>query len=122
LDEFSVNGDTIQTSPAQDPGLQMMQSARQDVNQYLTGDAQNDMKQIENRLGYPLDGPYRKFILQDLQKQVDPRLRHYYSELNPEIKKNPRPEVAQQMAGKVKQDIYQGMENFISKLTQGSED
>ncbi|HET7628699.1 MAG TPA: spore germination protein GerPC [Bacillales bacterium] len=119
LDDLSVNGESLETTAPRDPAMQMMQSARNDVMHYMNGRALDDMKQLEERCEYPLDEPYRKFILRDLQKQVDPRIRHYYSQIKHQLNDRNREELAKQIAEKVRNDVYRGMEQFLGQLKQG---
>jgi len=120
LDDLSIDGNPVQSSsdPAVDPGL--LQSVQNGVNQYMNNDAWNDLVQIENNQQYPLDHPYRQFIMQDIQKQIEPRIRHYFKKYSSEGK-GTDPETADHIINHVKNDVFIGMENFVSKLKQGSE-
>jgi spore germination protein PC len=121
LDEFSVNDQSVQpASSAPGPYPDMTENIRRSIGDYLTGDAWSDLKQIENDHGYPLDDPYRRFILEDIRKQVDGRIRHYLNDMGPSINEKNRDEIEKTITDKVKADIYQGMVNFIYNLKQGA--
>lgn len=120
LQDVSVDGNVVQpgTDPEADP--EMLHAIQRDVNQYMKDGAWNALVQIENQHEHPLDDPYRQFILQDIHKQIDPRIRYYYKKYCSEGKGSD-PQTPGAIVKHVKNDIYTGMEDFVKKLKQGSD-
>ncbi|MFH5185103.1 spore germination protein GerPC [Paenibacillus sp. TAB 01] len=66
---------------------------------------------MEQQYRYPLDEPYRKFIVEDVKKQIDERIRYY-------LQKHPEPmeDKERSIIEEVKQDIEKTFEAFIQNL------
>lgn len=127
MDEFSVNGQTVQPqgqaaqSPSPPPGVypDISEGVHRNLAEYLSGNAWVDLKNIEKEQQHPLDDPYRGFILEDIRKQVHPRINYYLNQKQGDITNDNHKEIADHITHQVKSDIYQGMENFIQKIKQG---
>lgn len=112
LEDFSVNGENVDPHGARPETLE---DIRRKVSEYMDGKAWDDLKQIEQQLDYPLDDPYRRFIFQDIQKQIEPRIRHYVQALS----EQQDGDIVQTVTDKVNNDIYEGVKEFIEKLKHG---
>jgi spore germination protein PC len=95
------------------------------VNNYLTNECKKTLEQLEEKYAYHLDETYRQFILQDISRQVDERIRFYLQQkMNngyiPEA--NSSEAVEKEIFEKVREDIEQSLESFIKHLPkQGGE-
>lgn len=123
IDEMSVGqsvdapAPTIGTGSADQTDPLMYRSIQEHVHDYLRSDAFQTLKSFEARYQYPLDEPYRNFIVNDVKKQIDKRIRYYLSKL----KASPSsPEQAasmqQPIIEEVKRDIEKTFEAFIKNL------
>ncbi|UQZ82159.1 putative spore germination protein GerPC [Paenibacillus konkukensis] len=111
IDEFTV-GQTLQTPDQAEPqNEQMFQDIQEQVGDYLNSDAYRVLQSIERQYRYPLDEPYRKFIVEDVRKQIDKRIRYYLSKY-PDSSEN----VQEAIIEEVKRDIEKTFEAFIQNL------
>ncbi|OXM86996.1 spore gernimation protein [Paenibacillus rigui] len=92
------------------------QGIQEQVQNYLNSDAYRTLEHIEERYRYPLDEPYRKFIVEDVKKQIDERIR-YYIQNHPETAENKE----QSIINDVKRDIEKTFEAFIKNLPRKDE-
>jgi spore germination protein PC len=87
------------------------------VNDYWDHEAYSALKKLESQYQYPLDDPYRTFIVDDVKKQIDKRISYYLNQIKSE---ELRPEEAdhyrQPVFEKVKYDIEKTFETFIRNL------
>ncbi|MBA2872050.1 spore germination protein PC [Anoxybacillus calidus] len=97
----------------------MFRNIQTKVNDYLTNECENILKSIEERYSQRLDDTYRQFILQDIGRQVDDRIRFYVQQ---KINNGQMPasgsskEIEDEISEKVKRDIEQSIELFIKHL------
>lgn len=131
-DEFSVNGQNLQSQTQSQMAAQgiappsgvypdVEETVRRNIAEYLSGHAWVDLKNIEKEQQHALDDPYRGFILEDIRKQVNPRIRHYLNQKKDGITQDNHQEISNRITQQVKSDIYEGMQNFIGKIKQGGE-
>ncbi|ULL15375.1 spore gernimation protein [Paenibacillus sp. H1-7] len=113
----SVDAPSVTTGPAEQPDPLMYNSIQEQIHDYLRGEAFHALKAFEAEYEYPLDDPYRSFIVNDVKKQIDKRIRYYMSKLKT------RPANAEQVASmqqpiieEVKRDIEKTFEAFIKNL------
>jgi spore germination protein PC len=95
--------------PQQQP--QMFQDIQDQVKGYLNSDAYRTLEAIEQQYQYPLDDPYRKFIVDDVQKQIDQRIRYYLQKQAEQPDATP-----ESIIEDVKKDIEKTFEAFIKNL------
>ncbi|MBN8207129.1 spore gernimation protein GerPC [Bacillus sp. NTK071] len=114
LEDFTVNGTNGMHPPSLAP--ETIQSIQQNVNSYMQNGALKQLGELEQKYNYPLDDPYRQFILDDIQKQLDQRINYY---LNQQTNRSPNTspqELSEEIENKLKRDIINGMEAFIKNL------
>lgn len=114
LEDFTVNGTNGMNPSSLAP--EMIQSIQQNVNSYMQNGALKQLGELEQKYNYPLDDPYRHFILNDIQKQLDQRINYY---LNQQQQRSPNAspqELSEEIEQKLKRDIVNGMEAFIKNL------
>ncbi|MDF2963717.1 MAG: spore gernimation protein [Paenibacillus sp.] len=111
IEEFAV-GQTLDTPPVpEQQNPQMFQGIQEQVHDYLSSDAYRTLEAFEHQYQYPLDDPYRKFIMEDVKKQIDQRIR-YYLQKQPESTDN----IQESIIANVKKDIEKTFEAFIRNL------
>jgi len=110
IEEFAV-GQSVSTPPGSEQYGPMFQDIQDQVQQYLSSDAYRALEKMEQQYRYPLDEPYRKFIVEDVKKQIDERIRYY-------LQKHPEPmeDKERSIIEEVKQDIEKTFEAFIQNL------
>ncbi len=114
LEDFTVNGNNGM-NPNSFPS-EGIQSIQQNVQSYMQNGALKELGELENKYHYPLDDPYRQFILSDIQKQLDQRINYY---INQQSTRSPDATVEQlieEVTTKIKRDIVNGMEAFLKNL------
>lgn len=121
IEQLAVNRDENGEWPedvySNHPGL--FERIQQQIHHYLNGDVIHDVKKIEDLYEYPLDEPYRQFIINDLRRQVDKRIATYMNQLGVDL--NPE-EKEKKVIEKVRRDIYKAIETFVKNLPkQGGE-
>lgn len=96
---------------------QLSQNIQQQIDDYLDQDAYRRLELLENKYQYQLDDPYRKFIIEDVKKQIDKRISHYLNQNPTEvIPKEDVDKLQDSVIEKVKQDIDNTFETFIRNL------
>lgn len=115
IEEFAV--DQAVDAPEMQQQPEMDQRIQQQIHQYLDHDAYQTLKHIEQENKYPLDEPYRKFIVEDVKKQIHPRIQHYMKKVSLDGSDSERMEqVEKAIVQKVKKDIDRTFEAFIKNL------
>lgn len=114
IEQFNIGQDTVQMpgkmqrSTIENPNyLEMIKT----MDDFFVKEAPAYLKSLENRANVPLDENYRIFILEDVQRQVPGRIKHYLTKYEPKDEKG-RNDIIQ----KTKEDIYRGIETFMIHL------
>ena len=93
------------------------QRIQEQVHTYLDKDAYHTLKKIEKNYSYPLDDPYRRFIVDDVKRQINQRIQHYIQKMQlGNMREDMRSESEQEIIAKVKKDIDKTFEAFIQNL------
>lgn len=114
IEQFNIGQDTVQMpgkmqrSTIENPNYGEMIKAMDD---FFVKEAPVYLQSLENKINVPLDENYRIFILEDVQRQVPGRIKHYLTKYEPKDEKG-RKDIIQ----KTKEDIYRGIETFIVHL------
>lgn len=116
IEEFAINQSMDIPTAAQQPP-RLFDRVRQEIYRYLDHDALQVLERIENECGYPLDDAYRSFIMADIKKQIDHRIRHYLNQMDTEALE-PEQIAAweQKTVQRVKRDIERTCETFVKNL------
>jgi spore germination protein PC len=116
IEDFAVSQEKIIVPH---PQPVMFQNIQTKINDYLTNECKEILKKIEERYSHRLDDTYRQFILQDIGRQVDDRIRFYIQQKmnNGQIPtSDSSKELEDEICEKVKRDIEQAIELFIKHL------
>ncbi|MBE1445462.1 spore germination protein GerPC [Paenibacillus sp. OAS669] len=109
IDEYSV-GQSVSTPSSDDtsssPDYEGVQSQ---VDDYFSSDAYRALEYYEQMYQNPLDEPYRKFIIEDVKKQIDKRIQYYMAKMGSDRNHNA-------IFEEVKRDIERTFEAFIKNL------
>ncbi|GGB68212.1 spore germination protein GerPC [Fictibacillus barbaricus] len=114
IEQFNIGQNTVQMpgkmqrSTIENPNYGEMIKAMDD---FFVKEAPVYLQSLENKINVPLDENYRIFILEDVQRQVPGRIKHYLTKYEPKDEKG-RKDIIQ----KTKEDIYRGIETFIVHL------
>ncbi|WEG12332.1 spore germination protein GerPC [Pullulanibacillus sp. KACC 23026] len=135
LDDIMVGDSPItMTNPDRSSGLPknpsnqspLIQAVHDRIEAYLQHEAMNHLIRIEKEQGFPLNDPYRLFILEDIRKQIPQRL----TQLEQGLQADPStreliyqdPDKAESLLyEEMKKEIENGTEQFILKLKSGSD-
>ncbi len=116
IGDFSINQSMDVPDPTQ-TGAPLFDRVQNEIYQYLEGDAYLVLEKIETECNYPLDQNYRAFILDDIKKQIDQRIKHYLNELPAdELEPEQLDIFVQTIVQKVKRDIDKTCETFVKNL------
>ena len=122
IGEFAVDQAMQVPQAAQTQGQEQGQmdyyrNIQSQIHTYLDKDAYHTLRKIEQKYSYPLDDPYRRFIVDDVKKQINQRIQHYIQKMGIEnIREDQRNESEQDIVAKVKKDIDKTFEAFIGNL------
>jgi len=116
IEEFAVD-QSMNVPPVQKQNPTLFQKVQQQIHQFLKRDAYDVLCSIEDKYAYPLDEPYRKFILNDIKKQIDQRIHYYVNQLDLEKMSPDQVQIMEQkIIEKVRKDIEKSCEAFIKNL------
>ncbi len=114
IEQFNIGHNTVQMpgrmkrSTIENPNYREMIQVMDD---FFAKEAPAYLKSLENKINVPLDETYRIFILEDVQRQVPGRIKHYLTKYEPKDERGRR-----DIIQKTKEDIYRGIETFIVHL------
>ncbi|GAA4846481.1 spore germination protein GerPC [Paenibacillus vulneris] len=109
IDEYSV-GQSVSTPSSDDTGSSPdYEGVQSQVDDYFSSDAYRALEYYEQMYQNPLDEPYRKFIIEDVKKQIDKRIQYYMAKMGPDRNHNA-------IFEEVKRDIERTFEAFIKNL------
>ncbi|GEB33040.1 MULTISPECIES: spore germination protein GerPC [Brevibacillus] len=116
IGELSIN-QTMNVPSGEQKNSPLFDRVQKEIYRYLESDAYHVLERIEEECGYPLNDDYRAFILDDIKKQIDQRIRYYVNQLpaddlEPEQIDALVPKIVQ----KVKRDIEKTCESFVKNL------
>ena len=100
------------------PAAQLVQAIQGYIDSYFQEQALSDLRNIENKYQYPLDGPYRQFILNDIKRQLPSRIEYYLKLLYREIPDET--ELFNQITNRLHADIVKAFDLFIHHLPKGN--
>ena len=120
IEQFNIGQNTVQMpgkmerSVIENPNYREMIKA---MDEFFIKEAPVYLQSLENKINVPLDEAYRVFILEDVQRQVPGRIKHYLTKYEPKDERG-RKDILQ----KTKEDIYRGIETFIVHLKDSKND
>jgi spore germination protein PC len=120
IEQFNIGQNTVQMpgqmkrSVIENPNYREMIKA---MDEFFIKEAPVYLQSLETKINVPLDESYRVFILEDVQRQVPGRIKHYLTKYEPKDDRG-RKEILQ----KTKEDIYRGIETFIVHLKDSKSD
>ncbi|WP_226537134.1 spore germination protein GerPC [Fictibacillus halophilus] len=120
IEQFNIGQNTVQMpgkmerSVIENPNYREMIKA---MDEFFIKEAPVYLQSLENKINVPLDEAYRVFILEDVQRQVPGRIKHYLTKYEPKDERG-RKDILE----KTKEDIYRGIETFIVHLKDSKND
>jgi spore germination protein PC len=120
IEQFNIGQNTVQMpgdmkrSVIENPNYREMIKA---MDEFFVKEAPVYLQSLETKINVPLDESYRVFILEDVQRQVPGRIKHYLAKYDPKDERG-RKDILQ----KTKEDIYRGIETFIVHLKDSQSD
>jgi spore germination protein PC len=122
IEDFAVQQKNA-VVPKPEPVL--FRNIQEKVHAYLEKEAKETLKRFEEQYSHRLDDTYRHFILQDIARQVDERIRFYLHQKmnNGYVPTSDNDEtVVNEISQKIKMDIEQSLDLFLKHLPkQGGE-
>lgn len=124
IEEFAV-GQSMDVRSVEKEYPELYESIQQQITEYLSHDAYRTLQVYENKYHYPLDDPYRNFIIEDVKKQIDGRIRYYINQIRPkpmepeqltQMEPEQLTQMEQQVVEWLKRDIERTFETFIKNL------
>lgn len=121
VDELSVNGKEItgglsEGTPEHPPKTEPLHPLMSRIEKYLAEGFYDDIARIAERYQVPIDPEFYPMIMEDIQKQIEPRIRHYLKQQNTLLSNESRSESEERIYAQTKQDIRVAIENFIRGL------
>lgn len=133
LDDIMVGDTPIMTGPPQNRNATnnneqspLVRDAYDRVEAFLHNEALDYLIQLEKKQAFPLNEPYRLFILDDVKKQIPDRLQALEKQLKSDPQKRgliqADPDQAETLLYEaMKKEIEMGIEQFLGKLKSGSD-
>ncbi|MCL6606344.1 MAG: spore germination protein GerPC [Paenibacillus sp.] len=117
IEEFAVEQSLDVPSLVERQHPHLYTNIRQQVEDYFSNGAYDSLKYLENKYNHPLSDQYCRFIVEDVKKQIDPRIREYLKRIHPE---DASPEqlttIQQSVFENVKRDIEKTFETFMENV------
>lgn len=120
IDEFEVNqnGSVISNHHQPNPGI--FEMLHTNIHHYLTEDCPSIIQSLEQKRSIRLDPSFRKFMIEDVRRQIDERIHHYVNQMNlEEFSPEQLDEKTKEIAEKVKEDINRAFDSFLNQMPEG---
>ncbi|MFA8438180.1 spore germination protein GerPC [Pueribacillus sp. YX66] len=112
IEQYVVGGN--EDKDVNEVNQELFSRVQQQIFAYLQDDVFENVKEVEEKYNYRLDDPYRRFIIEDIKRQIDKRITMYINNLE---RKDPKhPEKEKVVIEKVRNDIHKAIEEFIKHL------
>jgi len=116
IGDFAINQSMDVPSPPK-ASSDSFDRVQKEIHRYLDNDAYRVLERIEEECGYSLDDSYRGFIMDDIRKQIDHRIRHYLNQFDTTQWEPEQIDAWEQKTiQKVKRDIERTCETFVQNL------
>jgi spore germination protein PC len=105
IEDLSLNGQTLdqRSNEINQDGIYFTR-IQKNINHYLDTEIPLELQRLSKQYNLILDYEKHLFIIEDLRKQIDERIRYYNSE--------------EAITEKVKKDISGGLDQYLSKLSE----
>ncbi|WP_134699276.1 spore germination protein GerPC [Ammoniphilus sp. YIM 78166] len=118
LGDLSIN-QSISSPKSGTPHSELFGRICTNINNYLDTDAYETMKSLEAQYQRPLEDAYRKFIIQDVKRQIDQRIMYYLHQLEENgLDENQQSDMEHMIYEKVQQDISKTFQLYLQNLPQ----
>lgn len=117
IDEFAVDNNEMNVPTVQQEFSGLTNSIRSQINNYLKNECHETFNQLEARYNCQLNNQYREFITNDIQRQIDERIKFHINQ-NASNLQDPRKigNTEQDILRKIKKEIVSSIESFIQNL------
>lgn len=120
FENFSVNQNLTSNMPILQQHPDLHPKLKQDIQQFLTTDCHQYIDECAAKYNMNLGGPYRSFIIQDIERQLDARLQHYLNQAaQNHLRDSSMEEIIQFISSSVKKDIINAIDAFVKHLPMG---
>lgn len=117
IEDFSINQHDLNVPPNNQGESKFFEDIREEIHKYLDEDCYKDIEFIEKQNNYQIDNNYRQYIIEDIRKQVDNRVRHYLSQMNlNKLNQNDLERTKEIAINKMKEDIHKTYDEFVKQL------
>jgi hypothetical protein len=98
-----------------------MRQVGQNVHDYLSHEAMTDIGQLAEKYNVPLDKDMQRFVIEDIRKQIDDRIRFYTKQTGNRATTNGIEDLKREIIEKTKRDIRIAMDQYVNGLLQQKE-
>jgi spore germination protein PC len=118
VDDFIVTQGNLQVPPFQERQDQVVRSIHSEMEQFMKKDCYEMVENIEKQHGKTLDDSYRRFIIEDVNRQIPSRIQFYMKSINigEMNSKEEEQKMIKEIIEKVKKDIENALHTFIGNL------
>ncbi|WP_280771968.1 spore germination protein GerPC [Salipaludibacillus daqingensis] len=117
VEDFSVNQHDLNIPRNQQQESAFFEEIQEQIHEYLNEECYRDIRFIENQNNYQIDNHYRQYIMEDIRKQVDNRVRYYLSQLDlNNLKQEELVKMKEMAIRKIKEDVHKTYEEFLKQL------
>ena len=90
IEQYVVGGN--EDKDVNEVNQELFSRVQQQIFAYLQDDVFENVKEVEEKYNYRLDDPYRRFIIEDIKRQIDKRITMYINNLERKDPKHPEKE------------------------------
>ncbi len=99
---------------------EMMEDVMSELDRYLEEETAPLLDEMEQKYSYPLSREYRELIVNDINSQLESRVRYYMQQhTQNNDNRSDATQIAESITARVKEDIRNAVEAFIKHLPKG---
>lgn len=121
IGELAVDQEPIDLNPDTAEETEAYRTIHRQIADFFKHEAAEALKAIEQKWAHPLDDAYRQFVLQDVEKQIGERIRHYLKQYGDGERDRDMSagKWEQDILDKVKADIIATFDTFVKQMNSG---
>lgn len=120
IDQLAVDGNMSDGNGQNREMEDAYGAIRRQIDEYFANEAEQTLKEIEQKWAVSLDDAHRQLVLIDVEKQINSRIRHYLQQKKEEAQEG---EMAwQEIVDRVKQDVAATFDTFIRNYGGGEQE
>lgn len=116
VDPKDMTGGIGEGTAEEPPKTEALRKVRMQMEHYFNGEFQHDLYHLCAQHQLPIDPDFYPMIADEMRKQIEPRIRHYFQAFTTGSSPIHRNALAERIYTQTKQDVRIAIENFIRGL------